>query len=321
MPTRTLTTVLALAALATSPGLAGAADTVIVPGVQAPRITALDGTVVWVSGAFPNQMLMQRNPDGTVLPVTGAPTATYFSIDLGHDARGALVLTYARCAGTKSCKVFTDDLAGRRNTFKRLAPPGCALTAAPSRWGARVAYGLGCTKVVKGKRIVDPARSGLFVRNGTGGRRRLKLPPDAMKFHSTRIGWVDLRERNVGAGTTDVFSYAFTQTIAGADLRARLVATSEGDSDANIRGLSLGTNGVLWMLVDALHIGDPNLAVISRLLPGGCSEFDTLANPAGPDEGKGYRAEALAVDGTTVYLYAPGTGIVVHDFLPARACA
>ena len=65
-----------------------AADTVIVPGAEAQRMTALDRTVVWTTGKFPSQTLMQRSPDGTVGPVKGAPVAVYRSIDLGRDAQG-----------------------------------------------------------------------------------------------------------------------------------------------------------------------------------------------------------------------------------------
>lgn len=318
---RTLIIVLASAlALVAAPSAARAADTLVVPGADASRMTALDGTIVWVSGRFPNQLLLQRNPDGTVAPVKGAPKATYFSLDLGRDSRGALVLTYARCAGTKACRVISDDLAGRRAAFKRLAPSRCRLTTAPSRWGTRVAYGLSCTRRSKGRSVVDHRRTGLFVRNGTSRARRLALPPDALKFGIDRVNWVDLRGTNVAASVSDIYAYAFTQTISGANLRADLVATSEGDSDANIRGLALGSGGVLWTLVDAAHGGDPNIAIISRILGVGCTEAETLVNPPGPTEGDGYLAEAMAVDGATLYLSVPRLGIVAHDFAPPRSC-
>ena len=106
----------------------------MVPGAVARQLTALDGTVVWLGGAFPNQTLMQRSPDGSVAPVKGAPKAAYRSIDLGHNASGKLVLTYLRCAGTKSCVAISDDLAGHRTSYKRLVPKRCELTSAPSRW-------------------------------------------------------------------------------------------------------------------------------------------------------------------------------------------
>jgi hypothetical protein len=134
------------------------------------------------------------------------------------------------------------------------------------------------------------------------------------------VNWVDLRGTNVGAAVSDVYSYAFTQTIHGTKLRSSLVGTSEGDSDAHVVGQALGTSGVLWTLVDALHGGDPNIAVISRLLRDGCSDSQTFINPPGPAQAEGYLAEAMAVDGSTVYVYVPPLGIVAHVFTPAHPC-
>jgi hypothetical protein len=319
-PARALILVVAVAASFAAPGVAGAANRVVVPGAQASKITALDGTLVWVTGRFPDQLLMQRTPDGRVGPVRGAPRASYFSLDLGHDSRGGLVLTYARCVGTKRCRVISDDLAGRRATFKRLASNRCSLTTAPSRWRTRVAYGLSCVKRRNGRLVFDARRSGLFVRGSAGRARQLALPPDAVRFGSNRVSWVDLRGGSVAAAVSGVYSYAFTQTVGGAALRADLVATSEGDSEASIRGLSLGTGGAMWTLVDAAHGGDPNIAIISRILGTGCTEQETLVNPPGPAEGDGYVAEAMAVDGATAYVYVPPIGIVAHDFAPARPC-
>jgi len=179
---RTLTCLLTLGAIAAMPAAATAADTTVVPGADASRMTALDGTLVWVTGKFPNQTLMRRAPDGVVAPVPGAPVATYRSIDLGHDGSGRLVLTYIRCAGTRGCKAYSDNLAGRRASYKRLAPTGCELTVAPARWLSRVAYARWCTKIADGRRTSDPARSGLFVRRGAGAPKRLRLPKDAVKF-------------------------------------------------------------------------------------------------------------------------------------------
>ena len=317
---RALILVVALVALCVAPGVAAAANVLVVPGAQASKMTALDGTIVWVTGKFPDQLLVQRTPDGRVAPVLGAPRASYFSLDLGRDPRGRLVLTYARCVGTKRCRVISDDLAGRRATFKRLASSRCQLTTAPSRWRSRVAYGLSCVKRRKGRFVFDAKRSGLFVRSGRGRARQLPLPPAAVRFGSTRVSWVDLRGANLAAATTGVYSYAFTQTVTGAGLRADLVATSEGDSEASIRGLALGTGGAMWTLVNAAHGGDPNIAIIERILASGCGETETLVNPPGASESDGYLAEAMAVDGATLYLYVPRIGIVAHDFVPARPC-
>jgi hypothetical protein len=311
---------LALAALLAAPGAALAADAVVVPGADASRLTALDGTLVWTAGSFPSQTLMRRGPDGAVAPVAGAPVAAYRSIDLGHDARGRLVLTYVRCVGTSGCKAFSDDLAGRRATYKRLAPARCELTAAPARWGSRVAYGLSCTKRAGGRLVDDPARSGLFVRRNAAAPRRLRLPNDAVRFGSRHIGWVDLRGSIVGATASDVFAYAFTQTVDATHLRSDLVAASEGESDERVAGQSLAGGGVLWTLTDATHTGDPNEAIISRIVDARCNESEQLPNPPGPAEADRYRAEAMAVDGRTIYLAAPGIGIVTHEFAPSRPC-
>jgi hypothetical protein len=317
---RTLTCILTLAAIAAAPTAAGAADTVVVPGVDAPRMTALDGTVVWIAGRYPSQTLMQRSADGTVAAVAGAPAATYRSIDLGHDGSGDLVLTYIRCKGSSACRGFSDDLDGRRVSFKRLAPKRCELSAAPARWGSRIAYGLTC-ETLTGRRAVDLKRSGLFVRSNAGAPKRLRLPRDAVKFGADRIAWVDLRGTMVGAGAADIYSYAFTQTVDAKYLRSDFVAASEGDGDAQIVGQALGTGGVLWTLVDSLHAGDPNLAVISRIVDLDCTEeYESLENPPGPAEADRYRAEAMAVDGATVYLYVPGTGIVTHEYAPTHHC-
>ena len=61
MPRSLLTSLLAAALLAL-PATASAADTLVVPDPAAQQITALDGTVVWVSGKFGHQKLMQRSP-------------------------------------------------------------------------------------------------------------------------------------------------------------------------------------------------------------------------------------------------------------------
>jgi hypothetical protein len=281
-------------------------------------MTALDGTIVWVSGAFPNQSLMQRGPDGVVGPVQGAPKAAYRSIDLGHDGNGELVLTYLRCAGTHGCTAISDDLAGRRASFKHLTPTRCALSAAPSRWGSRVAYGLSCDKLHGKPHVHDDNRSGLFVRKNSAAPRRLHLPKDAVKFNVDNVSRVDLRGTIVGASLSDIYSYAFAQTVNGTHLRSSFAAASEGDSDENIVGQSLGSGGLLWTLVDAIHVGDPNQARISRLKSGSCADSETLESPA---ENEAFRAEGLAVDGNTIYLYVPGTGIVTHTFSPTFTCS
>jgi hypothetical protein len=318
---RTLVSLLTLTALgAAAPAVAGAADTVVVPAVKPQRMTALDGTLVWVQGAFPNNTLMQRNPDGTIAPVQGAPKASYRSIDLGHDSNGKLVLTYLRCAGTKGCKPYSDDLAGHRVTFKHLAPARCTVSAAPARWGSRVAYGLDCDKPTGKQGVHDAKRSGLFVRKGSAAPRQLKRPKDAIHFDVDFVRWVDLRGTTVGAAVTDVYSYAFSEMVNGTHLKFTFAAASEGDSDENIVGQSLGAGGVLWTLVDSEHAGDPNEARITKLLGADCTDAETLTNPPGPNDEDGYRADTLTVDGSTLYLYVAGTGIVTHTFSATSTC-
>jgi len=321
MVKRTLLSCLTLAAIAAAPAAAQAADTVVVPGADANQMTALDGTVVWSSGKFPTQTLMQRKPDGTVAPVAGAPTAVYHSIDLGHNGNGDLVLTYLRCEATKNCKAVSDDLAGKRTFYKKLVPKRCELTAAPSRWDERVAYGLSCDRLRGKPNVHDRTRSGLFVRKGSAAAKRLQTPKDARKFGIDFVRYVDLRGTNVAAAVTDIYSYAFSQTVNGSNLRSDFVAASEGDSDEHLKGLALGTGGALWALVDASHAGDPNEARISRLGRDGCEQLERLINPPGPNTGEGYLAEALAVDGSTLYLFVPGVGIITHDFSPGAACS
>jgi hypothetical protein len=317
---RTLLSALTLAAIAAIPtASANAADTVVVPGVAPEHMTALDGVIVWRSGTFPNNKLMQRGADGTVGPVKGAPTAYYQSLDLGHDGNGKLVLTYIRCTGTKNCKGYSDDLAGHRNSYKKLVPAHCSLTTAPSRWLDRVAYGLECTKPSGKSRVHDAKRSGLFVRKGAGAAKHLPLPKDAKKFGIDIVHWADLRGTNVGAVVSDIYSYAFRQTVNGTHLRSDFVAASEGESDANVVGLSLAAGARLWTLVDSLHVGDPNEAAIDRI-NSTCADFELVKSPAGPNEQDSYPYEAMAVDGDTVYLYVPGTGIVRHDYVPTAAC-
>ena len=87
MPRSLLTSLLAAALLAV-PATASAADTLVAPDPAAQQITALDGTIVWVTGEFGHQRLMQRTPDGTISAVKGArESRNYRSIDLGREQR------------------------------------------------------------------------------------------------------------------------------------------------------------------------------------------------------------------------------------------
>lgn len=285
---------LVLAALAPA---ARAADTTVAADPDAQEVAALDGKVAWISGPSGHQRLMG---------VDSPPQArAYRSIDLGRDARGRLVLTYLRCRTFSHCTAFRDDLAGHRKPFRGLAPHRCSLTTAPAVWGRRLAYGVACR---------DARRSGLYV----DGRRR-PLPRDAVRFGADEITAVDLRGARVAAVASDVYEYAFSQTVAGRQRHAFLAAASEGDSDEHARGLSLGRGGALWALTDAEHAGDPNVTVVFRSI-GACVQHESLQTAAGPDQESSFRATDLAVDGAALYLVVPGTGIVRHDFAPEHPC-
>jgi hypothetical protein len=298
------------AAAALAVPAAAAADTTVAPDPAARAVTALDGALVWVSGAYGAEALMYRTPGGPAR-VPGAPKAkSYSSIDLGHDAGGQLVLTYLRCKSAGKCTALRDDLHGHRASIKGLTPPRCTLSTAPAMWGKRVAYGLDC----------NGGPFGLYVKTGSGAPRRLPRPHDAVKFGSRSIKWVDLRGTRVGAVAADVYEYAFSQTVTGTGRVESLAAASEGDSDEHVAGLAVGAGGSLWTLVDSTHVGDPNQAILTRLTTDDCLEYESLPNPAGPGEADGYRATGLAVDGSSVFLTAPATGIVSHVFAPEKPC-
>ncbi|HEV7883040.1 MAG TPA: hypothetical protein VGO81_05695 [Solirubrobacteraceae bacterium] len=295
------------AALLALPAAASAADTLVAPDPAAQQLTALDGTVVWVTGAFGHQRLMQRTPDGVVAPVKGTREArSYRSIDLGHDSDGALRLTYLRCDTTTSCQALWNDLDGRRATFRKLALPNCAVSTAPSWWRTRIAYGLAC-----GGSAANRKRTGLYVKIGSRAPRRLRLPKDAVKFGVNGIESVDLRATRVAAVAADIYEYAFSENVDGSGISSFLAAASEGDSDENARGLALGSGGTLWALTDAEHAGDPKEALIFRLADD-CLRHERLTTPPEGD----FAATDLAVDGTTLYLLVPGTGVVTHEFAP-----
>ena len=307
--------ILAALAVLAAPAIAQA-DTTVAADPAAQDVDALDGSVVWVSGRFGSQRLMQKT-DAGVKPVAGAPVAAaYRSIDLGRDGRGGLVLTYLRCRTASSCVARQDDLRGGRRSLRGLTLPGCSLSTAPALWRTRAAYGLAC----RHGRTFDPRRTGLYVKIAGGAPRRLPLPAAAVRAGADELTAVELRGTRVGAVAADIYEYAFSQTVTGGDRRSFLAAASEGDSDAHARGVSLGTGGALWTLVDAEHVGDPNQAVIFRQA-GSCLEYETLENAAGPDQETGFRATALAVDGDQLYLVVPGTGIVTRAFAPVRPCS
>jgi hypothetical protein len=288
------------------PATASAADTVVVPDPAAEQITALDGTVVWVSGKFGHQKLMQRTSDGTIAAVKGAPESrNYRSVDLGRSRSNTLVLTYLRCDTSASCKPISDNLAGHRATFAKLTRPGCTVNAGPSQWRRNIAYGLFCTGSSANRK-----RTGLYVKADGAAPRRLALPKDAVKFNIRSIESVDVRGTQVAAVVADVYEYSFSQTLAGKGLRSFFAAGSEGDSDESARGLAIQSSTTHWTLTDASHAGDPNEALIFRQV-GGCLQRERLISA--PDA-ESFLATDVAVDGATLYLLVPGTGIVTHTF-------
>jgi hypothetical protein len=301
-----LTCLLAVAALVV-PATAFGADTVVVPDIAAKQVVALDGTLVWVTGDFGHQRLMQRTPDGTISAVAGAPAARSYAIDLGRDSDGDLLLTYERCDTARSCKILWNDLDGRRATFRNLALPRCTLSTVPSQWRTNVAYGLSCTR----NGTADYARSGLYVKATGKAPRRLSLPKDAVKFGARSIDAVDLRASRVAAIAADIYEYAFSQSLTGRGMWSMRAAASEGDSSSDARGVTLGTGATQWTLTNAEHLDDPKRTIIYRLV-GTCLRSEIIQTAATGD----YAATALAVDGSTLYLIRPGAGITTHKFTP-----
>jgi hypothetical protein len=305
----------AVAAIAAACAAPAAHAATIAPDPTASDVTALDGTVVWVSGAPGAQTLIERDAAG-IRPVQGAPVArAYRSIDLGHDRAGGLVLTYVRCPAVGACAVRRDDLRGHRASVPGLTLARCSLSTAPALWRTNAAYGLLCRR--RDGRTFDAARSGLYVKADGRAPRRLRLPRDAVRTGATSVTHVDLRGTRVAAVAADVYAYGFMETTAGRDVWSFRAATSEGDGDERAVAMALGTTATLWTLTESSHAGDPNAARISRL-QGTCRTWETIANAAGPAEADGYPFTALAADDTTLYLVVPGTGVVTHEFMPVR---
>jgi hypothetical protein len=309
--------VVAVAALVALPGAAGAADAVVAPGAVAQRMTALDGHLVWIAAG--GRKLMHRGADGAVGPVVGAPAATYRSIDLGHDAGGDLVLTYLSCIKSTGCRAWSDDLHGHRSALKIQVPKRCQLTAAPSLWGKRVAYGLFCWTLRGEPGMPSARRSGLFVRSGAGAPKRAGLPASDDPSDAEAPRWVDLRGTHVAASTSGLNSEgAYVKTVNGTQRRETGRGWDEGGGARPLAGMALSADGVLWLLHENAGDDRPSEADLIRLAPG-CESVEVLTHAPGPEQ-RVLPAAALAVDGTTIYLEVPGTGIVAHDFGPGYTC-
>jgi hypothetical protein len=157
----------------------------------------------------------------------------------------------------------------------------------------------------------------------------LKLPTGAgdsirqVDLTATKVGAVAMHR---GADLRHPGSYTvFAQTINGTNLRSRRESDS-GDEGAptivSFLGLSLTTDGRLWTLTGAID-GDgsnvPNAATITWL---GSSCRDVFSNAPTPNASQDdFPAESFAVDGSTIYLYIPGTGIVTHPFVSTNPCS
>jgi len=312
---RTTLTACAITALA-APAVASAADTLVVPDPFANEVTALDGTIVWLSGfdsdeeRNTDQVLMQRT-GGVIKRVDGAPRASYDSIDLGRDSSGKLVLTYTRCSQTR-CTHLRDDLRGKRKSFKHLTLERCELEQAPAVWGTRLAYGLHCHKPSK---AFDKKRSGLYVKAGAGSPRRLRSPS---KANGPFIRARDLRRTRVAAIAGFRDAYSFSETVGGNGLRSLRVGLPEGGASSTVQmDVSLPSTNVMWTLVGSKTVEDPRRVSIVKTLSD-CYERETLVgSPADPFA---FPATDLAADGTRLYLVVPRAGIIEHDFAPAGGC-
>jgi hypothetical protein len=260
---------------------------------------------------------MRRAPDGTV---TQLATATALrNPDLGRDAQNRLVLAYARCSTLSKCTYVRDDLAGTATAFK-LAPKNCAISSTPAVWGRRVAFGAACFKRVKGKRVSDAARSGLYVRKGSAKPRRLPTPRDARRTGSDSVIATDLRGTNVAAVFTDIASFAVLRGVAAkSPARTIRVGSSEGDTDQRVIGLALPSATTMFTLTDSNYGGEPAQSIINRMTAN-CSDYQVLTAPAGPRAEFESPITDIAADGATVYVVTPGVGITTHEYKPDVGC-
>lgn len=290
-----------------APATAAAADPVTVADPTATHVTALDGTIVWISHTAGFDVLMQKSAGGVARVKTVPRAKLYSGIDLGHDTHGRLVLTYLRCKSFSSCTPIRDDLKGHRTSLHGLAPKGCRLSTAPAIWRSRTVAGADCPK--------KPRQGGLYLK--TAGRlRHLPLPKDAVKFNTTHVTSVDIAGSRVGSVVADVFTYSFIETTDGKHIHAAMTADQEGDDDGNTVGFSI-SGASAWALTTFAHAGDPNESDIVRVQPS-CNGFEALKNASEAEEG--FKATDIAVDGARVYLLEPGIGIVRHKFVPQRPC-
>ncbi len=65
------------------------ADATVVADSAAQQVTALGGRIVWVTGAFGHQNLMQRNANGAATAVIGAPWTSPGFVESGCRSRSS----------------------------------------------------------------------------------------------------------------------------------------------------------------------------------------------------------------------------------------
>ena len=200
------------AALLALPATASAADTLVVPDPAAEQVTALDGTLVWVSGEFGRQRLMQRTPDGTIAAVRGTREARDYS---------------RRRPRPRQRRHAAADVPALRRGRRRARRCGTTSTGAARRFASSPCRVAGSTRRPRSGAPASPTassargsaanrkRSGLYVKRGSRKPVRLPRPKDAVKFRITNIADVDLRSTRVAAVAADVYEYSFSQTTAG----------------------------------------------------------------------------------------------------------
>lgn len=304
-----LTAALLLAGVAMSAAVsvtAAAADTVVVRDEGARAIAALDGTVVWISDSgVGHSTLWQRSPSGAISRVKGTPEVyAYLSIDLGHDERGKLVLTYLRCsfAGFAQCKSLRDDLHGHRASVGGLAVKSCVPKTGAAMWGRNAVYGLQCDGTPE-----EIKRSGVYIKTKGHAPRRVKIAREIKAGNVQHIHSVDIRGTRI-AVELDSKPRAFSQALDGSRLRA-FVASPDGSGILNGLSLDRGAQWVLSRSGDAYSDSPSRYFVVSYV--DGCRRMEELPPPGL------YAPEDIAVDASRLYFAVPYVGIVRHTFAPA----
>ena len=301
---------------------AAAAAETVAPDPDARQVTALGGTIVWVSGNQPAKLMM-RSPDGAISPVPGTTErAAYRNPDLGRDAKNRLVLTYSRCSSLTKCTSVRDDLAGHATVFEGLAPKHCVVGGVPAVWKSSVAYALACFKRnAEGLKVSDEKRSGLYLKKGKREPVRFTAPYNARRTGSLSIDDVDLRGNQIAAVYEDVSAYAIVQSTTGSLRYSERVASSEGDGEQSAAGLTIGTGDArLWVLTRSSYAGDPAVSVLQRFGKGNCSDHQSLFAPAGSSDWD-YPFIDLSVDDGTMYAVDAGVGVVKHVYAAMGPCS